>query len=84
MEALKSSRAALVAAALGVAVLALGAAAYFYFYAPQSASETPTAEETPALNIGPDVGAEISGAVETPAEKLPETNPFTGYKNPFD
>ena len=31
-----------------------------------------------------EVGTEISAAAQTPAEKLPETNPYSGYKNPFE
>ncbi|MEK7509720.1 MAG: hypothetical protein AAB605_03330 [Patescibacteria group bacterium] len=69
----------------GAAVLAviLAAAAYFYFYS------TP-AEPSPEIPVV-DVSAQVSSAVETPADKIPETNPFKAaetnpfksYKNPF-
>ena len=62
----------------GVLVLIIAAAAYFFF-APE-----PKSDQVPQIDSGPDVAAQVSGAVETPADKLPETNPFSGYKNPFE
>lgn len=62
----------------GVMALVVVAMVLYLFLVPQKAV-APT-----ELQTGPDVSAEISGAVETPAEKLPETNPFSGYKNPFE
>lgn len=44
----------------------------------------PGTGEVPTVEPAPDVSAQVSGAVETPAEQLPQTNPYTGYKNPFD
>ena len=60
-----------------VVVIVLGAALYLYFGVQSS-------YEVPQIDAGPDVGAQVSDAAETPADKLPETNPFTGYKNPFE
>lgn len=61
-----------------VVLVAIGTALYFGF------GRTATVTEVPEIDTGPDIGAQVSGAVETPAEKLPETNPFKGYKNPFE
>lgn len=61
-----------------VVAIAVAVAAYFYFAGKQSPAEVPV------LDSGPDVSTEVSNAVETPAEKIPETNPFKGYKNPFE
>ena len=66
----------------GVLVLVVVAAAYFFF-APNEVS-VPVSEQVPQIDSGPDVAAQVSGAVETPADKLPETNPFSDYKNPFE
>lgn len=66
----------------GVLVLIVVAAAYFFF-APGGES-VPVAQPAPQIDSGPDVAAQVSGAVETPADKLPETNPFSDYKNPFE
>jgi flagellar basal body-associated protein FliL len=63
----------------GVAV-ALAAALFWYYTLPKQSATAPT----DTLDTVPDVSAEVSGAVETPAEKLPETNPFSDYKNPFE
>ena len=70
----------------GVLVLLIAGAVYF-FYTPQqqdnAVSETaPVSASTTTDTI--DVSAEVGGAVETPADKLPETNPFSDYKNPFE
>lgn len=62
-------------------VLLAGIALFIYFYAPLM---KPVAPQDDAISAEPDVSAEVSGALETPAEKLPETNPFSGYKNPFE
>lgn len=66
----------------GVLVLVIVAAAYFFF-APSEES-APVSQPAPQIDSGPDVAAQVSGAVETPADKLPETNPFSDYKNPFE
>jgi len=63
----------------GVVVLAAAVAAMYF-----AVGRTPAVTEAPQIDTGPDISAQVSGAVETPAEKLPETNPFTNYKNPFD
>ena len=65
-------------AAGGVVVLAILGAIAYALYTP-----APPANDIPALDAGPDVAGKVSGAVESPGEKLPETNPFSGYKNPF-
>lgn len=59
-------------------IFILGAAFYLMYF------RTATVSEVPEIDTGPDVGAQVSGAVETPAEKLPGTNPFAGYTNPFE
>lgn len=65
----------------GVLLLLVAAtAAYFLFARPQ----TPEVPDLESADTAPDVSTEVSGAVESPAEKLPETNPFSGYKNPFE
>lgn len=61
-------------------VLALAAVVYFFYPYP----EEEQVSEIPQIETGPDVAAEVSGAVETPAEQLPQTNPFSDYKNPFE
>jgi len=61
-----------------VLVLVIAAAAYFFFVPAQES------EPIPQIDSGPDIAAEVGGAVETPADKLPETNPFSDYKNPFE
>lgn len=66
----------------GVLVLVVVAAAYLFF-AP-SGESVPVSEQVPQIDSGPDVAAQVSGAVETPADKLPGTNPFSDYKNPFE
>ena len=65
----------------GVLVLLIVGAVYlfFAFFVPEQKSDP-----IPQIDSGPDVTAEVVGAVETPADKLPETNPFSGYKNPFE
>lgn len=61
-----------------IVILVIAGAVYVFF--PQKQEVT----QTPEIDTGPDVSAQVSGAVETPADKLPETNPFSGYKNPFE
>ena len=73
--------------AIGGALVLLIAGAVYFFYTPQqqdnAVSETaPVSASTTTDTI--DVSAEVGGAVETPADKLPETNPFSDYKNPFE
>ena len=76
MDSAKSRNLLLVAG--GASVLIIVGAAYFLL--------TPTQEspQIPEIESGPDISAQVSGAVETPADKLPETNPFSEYKNPFE
>lgn len=62
-------------------VVALGIAAYLY-YGAQRPSETTQARVDTDTSTGT-ISAQISGAVESPSEKLPQTNPFSDYKNPF-
>ena len=67
-----------------VAVLVIAAAvAAYVVYRPAPAPAPAQDAAAPTLDSGPDVSAEVSGAVQSPAEQLPETNPFSGYKNPF-
>lgn len=63
-----------------VLLLIAAAAVYFLYVRPQ----TPEVPQLESADTAPNVSAEVSGAVESPAEKLPETNPFSGYKNPFE
>jgi len=63
----------------GVLVLIIAAAAYFFFVPGQESVQVPEIDTSAS-----DVSAQVSGAVETPADKLPETNPFSDYKNPFE
>lgn len=64
----------------GILVLVIGAVALFLFN-----NNPPDQEEIlTTIDTGPDIGVQVSGAVETPADKLPGTNPFTDYKNPFE
>ncbi|MDO8514793.1 MAG: hypothetical protein Q7S50_04580 [bacterium] len=62
----------------GVLVFIIAGAMYFFFALDRGS------DPIPKIDSGPDVAAQVSGAVETPADKLPETNPFSGYKNPFE
>ena len=65
----------------GAAVLMVAAvAAYFLYVQPQA----PIEPQLESIDTAPEVSTQVSGAVESPAEKLPETNPFSGYKNPFE
>ncbi|OGG57809.1 hypothetical protein A2853_04090 [Candidatus Kaiserbacteria bacterium RIFCSPHIGHO2_01_FULL_55_17] len=69
---------------IGGVVLLILVAVGTYFY-------SGSGDTVPADTTELDIGAEISGAAETPADKLPETNPFKaaetnpfkGYQNPF-
>lgn len=65
---------------IGVLIVIVGAIALF-FLNPTGEDVT---EDVPVIDAGPDVSVQVSSAVETPAEKLPQTNPFTDYKNPFE
>ncbi len=65
-----------------VSLVILGVIAYFLYSLTPQSPEIQT--QTPVLDTSPDIGAQVSGAVESPAEKLPQTNPFEGYKNPFE
>ncbi|MDO8576656.1 MAG: hypothetical protein Q7R90_05105 [bacterium] len=74
--------------AIGGALVLLIAGAVYFFYTPQQQNTAvPEAEPVSAATTTDttvDVSAEVGGAVETPADKLPETNPFSDYKNPFE
>lgn len=62
---------------IGVAALVLALGAYYYF------TQLPVAPEPVAESENTSVGAQVSSAAQTPADKLPETNPFTTKTNPF-
>jgi len=68
-------------------VIVVAAAAYYWLSKPDNVSVEQVdqvEQELQAVEDDTDVSAEVSSAVETPAEKLPETNPFSSYKNPFE
>ncbi|OGC87495.1 hypothetical protein A3C20_02945 [Candidatus Kaiserbacteria bacterium RIFCSPHIGHO2_02_FULL_55_25] len=67
----------------GALVLVIIAAVYFFYTPQQQSAPTPVPAAT-TTDITVDVSAEVGEAAQTPADKLPETNPFTGYKNPFE
>lgn len=69
-------------AVLAVLLIAALGAFYYYRYMQKPDPEAPLSSSE--IETGPDVSSDVSAAVETPAEKLPETNPFSGYKNPFE
>ena len=77
MESTKGMNLPLIASLVLVCIIA--AALSYFFYRQKSIQS-----EIPVIDTGPNVGAEVSGAIESPAEKLPETNPFKNYKNPFE
>ncbi len=66
----------------GVLVLLIAGAAYFFFAQERQSDPVPKTDSVSDVTV--DVTAEVVEAVETPADKLPETNPFSGYKNPFE
>ncbi|MBI5457998.1 hypothetical protein HY971_04730 [Candidatus Kaiserbacteria bacterium] len=71
----------------GVLVLLIIAAVYFFYAPQQQSSAAPEAEPASVATTTDttvDVSAEVGGAAQTPADKLPETNPFSDYKNPFE
>ena len=74
--------------AIGGALVLLIVGAVYFFYTPQqqdnAVSETTPVSAATTTDTTIDVSAEVGGAVETPADKLPETNPFSYYKNPFE
>ena len=74
--------------AIGGGLVLLIAGAVYFFYTPQQQNNAvPAAEPVSAATTTDttvDVSAEVGGAVATPADKLPGTNPFSGYKNPFE
>ena len=67
----------------GALVLVIIAAVYFFYTPPEQSAPAPVPVAT-TTDTAVDVSAEVGGAVETPADKLPETNPFSDYKNPFE
>jgi hypothetical protein len=58
-----------------LALAALASAVWYYGVRPASAPEPSAGEDT--------VGANISEAAQTPAENIPDTNPFRAETNPF-
>jgi len=74
--------------AIGGALVLLIAGAVYFLYTPQqqdnAVSETAPVSAATTTDTTIDVSAEVGGAVETPADKLPEMNPFSDYKNPFE
>ena len=78
MDLIRGPNLPLVIGGVLVLVLVIAGAAYFFFV------PEPQSDPIPQIDSGPDVTAEVTAAVETPADKLPETNPFSGYKNPFE
>lgn len=67
----------------GLTLLAILASVVVYLFLAPVSPKVP-AEQLPTIDTGPDVGTQVSGAVQTPAEQLPQTNPFSTYKNPFE
>lgn len=65
---------------VGVVVVLVCAAVVYFLYRPAPAQKS----SVPTFDSGPNVSKEVSDAVQSPAEQLPETNPFSGYKNPFE
>jgi len=70
--------------AIGSVLVLVIIAAVYLFYTPQQQSAPAPAPAATTNDTTVDVSAEVGGAVETPADKLPETNPFSDYKNPFE
>lgn len=70
--------------AIGGALALVIIVGVYLFYTPpvQNAPAPVPAAITTDTTV--DVSAEVGAAAQTPADKLPETNPFTGYKNPFE
>lgn len=62
-----------------VTILGLAAAVYYL-----NQSKPATEDAVPEIVEAPDVSTDVSAAAQTPAEQLPQTNPFSGYKNPFE
>lgn len=69
----------LLLAGAAVALVAVGA---FWYMASKAEPEPTPAEAFTPVEI--EVGAQVSEAAETPADKIPETNPYSDYKNPFE
>lgn len=67
----------------GLTLLAVLVSIVAYLFLAPISPNMPT-EQVPTIDTGPDVGTQVSGAVQTPAEQLPQTNPFSSYKNPFE
>ena len=70
--------------AIGGVLVLFFIAAVSLFYPPQQKSPPAPPPAATTNDTTVDVSAEVGGAVETPADKLPETNPFSDYKNPFE
>lgn len=62
---------------VGILVLLCAGVAYALYVS----RDRGTADVAPAADDS--TSAQISGAAQTPADKLPETNPFTAETNPF-
>jgi|GEM_PF-1426829 len=72
---------------VGILVLLCAGVAYALYVS----RDRGAADVAPAPTADNSTSAQISGAAQTPADKIPETNPFKaetnpfkGYKNPFD
>lgn len=74
MEPQKSMRIPLV---IGGIIVAVVIALYWYS---KPTAKIPASSADTSL---PGVGADISGAVQNPAEAIPEANPFKAETNPF-
>ena len=77
-HSISNVRLLLLCAAL-ISILVIAGAATYYF-----SGEEVVENEAPTVMDVPDVSADVSSAVEAPAERLPETNPYSTYKNPFE
>ncbi len=77
MEPHKSANVLMIGGAVAV-LLIVGGAYYYLSYM----ATTATSEES-AMASEDSVSAQVSSAVQTPAENLPETNPFDAEANPF-
>ena len=72
----------LLASGAVIVLIAIGAMWYILALSEEGAPTPAPAEAFTPVNV--EVGAQVSEAAETPADKLPTTNPFSDYKNPFE
>ncbi|MBI2674275.1 MAG: hypothetical protein HYX22_00855 [Candidatus Yanofskybacteria bacterium] len=71
----------IIVVAVVVAIIAL----VLVFFNPLKTQRSATVTSTPAPeNVSKSLGEEISGQIQNPAEKLPESNPFQESANPFE